>query len=379
MTSAVSETDNNYVLARRYGRAVVRLEEPVSGRVLEVSTTEPGLQLYLGNVATGYTAERVLRPGMSYYKDPDPPTSDLAPRFDDTGQALAWYDAESDSLLAAVQQALDIEEPGIAFRLAIVPLGSYFLSRGLLPEVASTCEVGLGAARQVGDPQAEAALLAISGYIRWYLGSADEGLSRYVRALELYRAADAQAQVGMTLTLVGVLHGTQGRYHQGMLFLEQALAIARERHDDLREADALTNLAITYAGLGRLAESVAASQRAIALRRARGDRRAVAYALDNLGDAYYAMGEYEQAADCYHQALAIAGEFGDRRGEGIYLANLARARVHLVPQDDTHAHAELMTTARRAWDVLADSPDIECRRIRQRLADAFPELGSAAS
>lgn len=47
--------DHNFVLRGTAGglRRAARLEEPRSGRVLEVLTTEPGLQLYTGNFLTG--------------------------------------------------------------------------------------------------------------------------------------------------------------------------------------------------------------------------------------------------------------------------------------------------------------------------------------
>ena len=50
--------DHNFVLARAPGdrasmRRVARLEEPTTGRVLDVHTTEPGLQFYSGNFLDG--------------------------------------------------------------------------------------------------------------------------------------------------------------------------------------------------------------------------------------------------------------------------------------------------------------------------------------
>jgi aldose 1-epimerase len=48
--------DHNFVLRRPAGdglRLAARLREPRSGRVLEVHTTEPGLQLYSGNALDG--------------------------------------------------------------------------------------------------------------------------------------------------------------------------------------------------------------------------------------------------------------------------------------------------------------------------------------
>jgi aldose 1-epimerase len=47
--------DHNFVLRGRAGtlRAAARLEDPRSGRVVEVLTTEPGLQVYTGNFISG--------------------------------------------------------------------------------------------------------------------------------------------------------------------------------------------------------------------------------------------------------------------------------------------------------------------------------------
>lgn len=57
--------DHNWVLDGAGLRAVARLEEPVSGRVMEVLTTQPGLQFYSGNFLDGTLAGRagVLRQG----------------------------------------------------------------------------------------------------------------------------------------------------------------------------------------------------------------------------------------------------------------------------------------------------------------------------
>ena len=44
--------DHNYVLNRE-GEPSIVLHDPASGRVLEVSTTQPGVQLYTGNFLGG--------------------------------------------------------------------------------------------------------------------------------------------------------------------------------------------------------------------------------------------------------------------------------------------------------------------------------------
>ena len=59
--------DHNFVLNDWDGslRLVVRLYEPVSGRLLEILTTEPGIQFYSGNFLDGSV---VGKNGMTYEK-----------------------------------------------------------------------------------------------------------------------------------------------------------------------------------------------------------------------------------------------------------------------------------------------------------------------
>ena len=45
--------DHNWVLQGKGLRFAARLEDPASGRVMEIATTEPGLQFYSGNVLDG--------------------------------------------------------------------------------------------------------------------------------------------------------------------------------------------------------------------------------------------------------------------------------------------------------------------------------------
>jgi aldose 1-epimerase len=61
--------DHNFVLRGETGRLrmAARLEEPRSGRVLEMLTTEPGLQVYTGNCLSG----AVLGKGGRLYRQGD--------------------------------------------------------------------------------------------------------------------------------------------------------------------------------------------------------------------------------------------------------------------------------------------------------------------
>jgi aldose 1-epimerase len=82
--------DHNFVLRGPPGslRSAARLEEPRSGRVLELLTTEPGLQLYTGNFLRGAVAgkgRRLYRQGEGIALEPQHfPDSPNQPRFPST-------------------------------------------------------------------------------------------------------------------------------------------------------------------------------------------------------------------------------------------------------------------------------------------------------
>jgi aldose 1-epimerase len=60
--------DHNYVLNKTAGELsfAARLSDPVSGRIMEVYTTEPGMQLYTGNFLTGKAPNDVGKGGKPY-------------------------------------------------------------------------------------------------------------------------------------------------------------------------------------------------------------------------------------------------------------------------------------------------------------------------
>jgi aldose 1-epimerase len=60
--------DHNYVLNKTAGELsfAARLSDPVSGRLMEVYTTEPGMQLYTGNFLTGKGPNDVGKGGKTY-------------------------------------------------------------------------------------------------------------------------------------------------------------------------------------------------------------------------------------------------------------------------------------------------------------------------
>ena len=60
--------DHNFVIDGPAGelRLAATVHEPVSGRIMEVLTTEPGVQIYSGNFLSGKTQGKSGRPTVSF-------------------------------------------------------------------------------------------------------------------------------------------------------------------------------------------------------------------------------------------------------------------------------------------------------------------------
>src|SRR6185369_4886012 len=134
------------------------------------------------------------------------------------------------------------------------------------------------------------------------------------------------ARLGMWYPGVGafILHLRQ-HARERILWLEMALAAAKQLRDRVREGNALGNLGLAYAALGETKYAIQFYDQALLIHSKLGDRLREGIALGNLGNAYADLGETKRAIQFYEQQLSIAREIGDRRCEGMALGNLGIA------------------------------------------------------
>jgi len=247
-------------LLRVYAAGRAGDEEPVAERDAAVARL---LGWYMRTADAAATAVSPHR-----YNIPLDPAGAAPPPlgFGIAEEALAWYDSERANLVAATRQAAAAGLHDIAWRMP-ASLFSVFNRRGNWADCIATNRIALESARAAGDRRGEA----------WVLNTLGDAL------------------------------GVTGD-PDGIVCLEESLAIRREIGDRMGEAQAANNVADTYLLLGRTNE----------------------------------------AHDLYQRALELNREIGYRYGEGVSLVNVGWALLDLDRAGEAIVYLE------RARDTFAD-------------------------
>jgi DNA-binding SARP family transcriptional activator/DNA-binding XRE family transcriptional regulator len=269
----------------------------------------------------------------------EPPAAGTAPEpFADDTQALAWFEAEHQVLLAAIGLAAAEGFDACAWQLAWA-METFFFRRTLLHDWAATQRTGLAAARHLGDRNGQA----------W----AHRGIASALTELGDYRDAHAQLRQAMILRRrlgdragqaqlfgdLSHLHQRQGWLRRALRTAQQALSMYRELGDRWGEAIALNYAGWTLGQLGDYRQMLAYCQQALVIMVAANDRQNTANTLDSVGYAYRHLGHHARAAACYRRAVHVYTEFGYRypRAETLGYAG------------DAHLAAGDPLAARDAW------------------------------
>jgi predicted ATPase len=159
-----------------------------------------------------------------------------------------------------------------------------------------------------------------------------EGSDRLQRLLALPGASARIKARARALFAAGVLAGEQGDYDAAVGFLEESLAIERERNDGWGIAVTRNALAVILLDRGDVGSAAAHFEENAALWRELGDRAAVARSISNLARAATAQGDFAKAHALHDESIAIFRELGDRTGAAWALdhqADVARERGDL--------------------------------------------------
>ncbi len=263
----------------------------------------------------------------------DPPGRPLSARFTDREQALEWFDAERENLMATAhttpQAGLDLSSA----------LGSYLKWRRHLQDHVVVNALALDACTKLNDTRRKAAV--------WNnLGGALLGLRRFEDALHaLETARDLYQQTGDTNgeatawnNLGSALLGLR-RFDDALHALDTARDLYQQTGNTNGEATAWNNLGTTLQDLRRFDDALHALETARDLCQQTGDTHGEATAWNNLGNALKRLRRFEDALHAHQTARDLYQQTGDTHGEAAAWNDLGNALAGLCRFDDAlHAH-----------------------------------------
>ena len=284
-------------------------------------------------------------------------------KFASYAEALAWFSAEHQVLLAVADAAAATHGDARAWQLPAL-LTDYLNREGHWHDLAALGRAALAAAEQAGDGLGRAHAHASIGVANLRVGCYRTARSHLLRASSLFREEGATAWQARNHLTVGVLFDRQGRHDKARRQAERALSLYQDLGYRAGEAHALENLGWHLANLGAATAAVDHCRRALDLNREVGNPIGEAHAWDHLGFAMHLVGDDDEAIACYRRALKLLREVRDRAEQGGVLARLG----DIYSSVGNKAMAKAVW--RRALAILEELHDLGADEVRSRLGVA---------
>ncbi len=342
-------------LLRAYAAELAEEAEPTSARHAAIRRI---LDHYLHSA---YAAERLMCPDREQI-GLDPAQPGVTPeQSGDHHAALAWFAAEHQVLLAAIQRSVEIGFESYAWKIAW-SLEDYFEWRGHWHELVDTQQTALDAAERVADRAGEA--LAHRGLARAYtrMERYDMALSHLRLALDVFTEAGDRAGQACVHRSLGIVLFRQGRNEDALRHDHRALELNRAIGDESGQALSLNNLGYHYGKIGDYQQAVINCQQAIAINEKIGALNGVAHTWDSLGYVHFRLGRHAEAAACYQRALELIEDLGDRTSMAEMLTRLGE--VHQAAGDSGPAREAW----RQALQIFEELGLSHAEQVRTRLA-----------
>lgn len=199
--------------------------------------------------------------------------------------------------------------------------------------------------------------LSLGVYVVWSqalfrLGQLEEAQEYGMEGLELARKSGKRVEVGRSLSSLGLIALELKVSRMAQLYLEEAVAIARETKERTLQSRAIANLANWAANMQRdYPMARAYYQQAYTLAVELGDRYQQGISIGNIGWVSGMLGDFNAAQKYYEQALIIAREIGNLNYETLTLMNLSgMAEVQGNAREAVQYAREAIALSRRTAD-----------------------------
>ncbi|MFF8557133.1 ATP-binding protein [Streptomyces sp. NPDC015501] len=276
----------------------------------------------------------------------DPTGSPAFARFTDRNQALAWFDAERENLMATAHTT-----PHAALDLSFA-LGFYLRWRQRLQDHLVVRALALDACTKLNDTRNRATVWNNLGGALQELRRFDDALHALETARSLYQqTGDTNGEASAWNNLGNTLKDLR-RFDDAHHAHQTARDLHQQTGDTNGEAIAWNNLGNTLKALRRFDDALHAHQTARSLYQQTGDTNGEASAWNSLGIALKDLRRFDDALHAHQTARDLHQQTGNTHGEAIAWNNLGTALKELRRFDDT-LHA--VETARDLYQQTGDT------------------------
>jgi DNA-binding SARP family transcriptional activator/tetratricopeptide (TPR) repeat protein len=349
-------------LLRAYAADLARAADSEAERAAAVRRV---LDHYLHSACS---ASLALNPARSYVQ-PGPPAPGVTPEvLGSVGEALAWFRAERQVLVAAIGLA---EAAGFGTHAWQLPWAAWlgFDRAGHWHDQVSIQQTALGAAQRLGDVTGQAHACRDLGAAHGRLGQLTEARDYCVRALDLHRQAGDRLGEARAHTEIMLLAERQGRLAEALNHAQLSLDIYTAEGDKTGQARMLNGVGWMHAKLGDYEHALKHCQRALRMyQEGHGDPLNQAATWDSVGYVLFHLGRLDEAITHIHTALRTIKGFQP----GYYQTTML---MHLG--DAYHADGQ-PEPAQQAWrealHILEDLNHADADLVRDRLNGEVPPV-----
>jgi tetratricopeptide (TPR) repeat protein len=311
---------------------------------------------YLLHVA--WACDQVLVPGRALPVGA-PPQGMAIPRPASVAEAMAWFDAEYPTMLAAIRRTREWAWHRYTWLLTMT-LVTFQWRRGRYLDAERYLRAAVGPAEQAGDPCDRAMVhRMIAGTFRG-LGKTELAKGHLRRAITLCSEDDlgqAHGHHGLAIMLHEAGESAEALEHYG-----QALPHFQRLGDRQGEAHVLNGLGCALLDRGEHARALAHCTEALRIFESTDDHNGQASALDSLGQIHLAQGHHELGIANFRLAVARYRDLEYAKNEAASLVRLADALTTVGRS--TEVRGALV----RAVHLLRELDDPTASKVAARLA-----------
>jgi tetratricopeptide (TPR) repeat protein len=270
-----------------------------------------------------YRAARLLSMLTITVRPPQPGVS--ADHFTDESAAYPWFQAEHETLLAALLQAaregFDDHAWQIPWAMTI-----YLGARGHLADLAAVSQVALAAAERLGDATALGWAEYGMGWSSHQSGADETAVGQEMRAVSHFERSGDLIGSGTAYEALSMCLSGLGRFREALSAAENAVARFRTAAEPSGEAYSLGLIGRLLVELGDPALGEDRLQQALAIYEQLSDPVGLVEVLEGLGYAHRELGNCQDAIAYLLRAIGTARHMKDNYREALALISLGATR-----------------------------------------------------